>query len=365
MSLSTVFYPWATQYWHLWLCGYIYGFSCVIWDGTNNVVLIEMWKHRSPSMLVIGQLLWSVGSIVGPVMMRGYVIGNDVCPGVTQKQCETNHTYVETNSRCTEWCLNYDRRPQLKIPFLIGGSFELLGPTCYFIMFFIYRYRYVNDESVNENQLENTKEEDEDRRKKYIPKWTLLVCSTLLFSCGTVAEVQYTSFADTFFQYQPVLHLSASKSTLITATISGASSFGRVIGIFVYFYIRPQHVILVEVIITLVGLVFQILGQNQLILLWISSVIISLGFSITWISTYSFLAQYIKITDRLSGWIVGPCAIPSMVLSYFISSFMETNPSILLYICTTGVTISLMSISVANYAVRKVPRDLILNVKQQ
>ncbi|XP_054162209.1 uncharacterized protein LOC128960162 [Oppia nitens] len=368
MSLSTIFFPWATTLWQLWLCSLLYGFGVGSWNGCNNVVLVEMWKHRSPSMLLFAQFVWGVGTILGPLLVEAYVIGNDVCPGVTQEECHrqqqqhSNPTTVEPNSRCTEWCLNFDRRPQLKIPFLIGGCLELLGPLCYFIMFFVNRYRYVKDESRDDIEDEEKKREERETRKKIVPKYMILGCMSVVFSCGILAENLYNSFAATFFQYQPVLHVSASKASIISSTMNGAFSLGRFICMFVAVYVSPQNMALVELIITLGGYIFQIFGQNDLILLWISAIIISLGFSSIWISCFSFIARYMTLTDMIGGWMIGPCNITYIVLGYFISGFMTTNPSIFLYISTAGVAISIVAHIVAMISVRHVPKELLLNV---
>ncbi|XP_054161317.1 uncharacterized protein LOC128959398 [Oppia nitens] len=228
MTLTTILFPWANTLCQLWLLGFLYGLGSGCWVVSNNVVLIELWKHRSPTILLLCHTLWGLGSILGPLVVSLYIIGNDVCPGVTQQECSKH--MIESNSRCNYLCLTYDRRPLLKMPFLFGGLVYLLGLICLFIMFFVRRYHYVeNDLITKKNQLENTKHKEMDRRLKYIPKWTLLICVSIILLFGISAENLYNSFAATFFQYQPVLHISAPKASVITSSMNGAFTFGRIL----------------------------------------------------------------------------------------------------------------------------------------
>ncbi|XP_054162218.1 major facilitator superfamily domain-containing protein 4B-like [Oppia nitens] len=366
MALSTILFPWANTLWQLWLISFLYGFGVGCWNSSNNVVLIEIWKHRSPTILLLCHMLWGLGTILGPLLIEPYIIGNDVCPGVTQQDCKkhsfNNQTINEFDSQCNQWCLAYDRRPLLKIPFIIGGVLEIFGPIISFIMFFVKRYHNIKDESLDESKSDETKHEERERRLKYIPKWTILTCVSIIFLFGILVENLYNSFAATFFQYQPVLHVSASKASIITSTMNGAFTFGRVVCAIAALYVSPQNLILIELIITLGGYIFQLLGQNQLTLLWISSIILGLGFASVWVSCFSFIARYMILTDVISGWYVGPCNITYIVLGYFISHFMESNPSILLYLSIAGISISIVAHLVQMYAVRNVPRDLILNI---
>ena len=138
MSVSTIFMPWCTCLWQLYLCMFIYAFGWGSWGGCANVILIEMWKHGSPSMLQLAQFMWSLGTILGPLLVESYVIGVEICPGVRPELCDTvfntttNTTVYVANSNCTEECLQYDRRPVMKIPFLIGGLIQMIGKNFFF-----------------------------------------------------------------------------------------------------------------------------------------------------------------------------------------------------------------------------------------
>src|ERR1700743_2280648 len=88
MGLSTLFIPYSTHLWHLYFWTLIYSIGANCWNACNNVILIEMWKHRNLLVLQLAQVMCSIGTILGPLLVEPYVIGNQICPGVRPQQCE-------------------------------------------------------------------------------------------------------------------------------------------------------------------------------------------------------------------------------------------------------------------------------------
>lgn len=137
MSVSTVLLPSAAQLWHLYLCILVYGVGAGAWNAANNVILIEIWRNKSPAILLLCQFFYGIGTILGPLLSKNYVIGNMVCPGVYRWQCGRSSTSADNTSfatfvfnasdQCSEQCLTYDRRPVLRIPFLVGGLLLSVG----------------------------------------------------------------------------------------------------------------------------------------------------------------------------------------------------------------------------------------------
>ena len=140
-GLGTIFQPWSTQLWQLYVCIFVYGFGIGNWNGSNNVILIEMWQEKSPSILQFSQFIYGVGTILGPLLTERFVIGEQVCPGYfpedVPKYCYSNETLNVTDKEWCDYCLNYDRRPEVKKPLLIGGLLQLIGRS--FRNRFLYR----------------------------------------------------------------------------------------------------------------------------------------------------------------------------------------------------------------------------------
>ena len=89
-------------------------------------------------MLQFSQFIYGVGTILGPMLDQQFVLGEQVCPGILEEDLVEKHCYRNstdqaniilnnaTNLTCYD-CLHYDRRPQLKIPLMIGGCMQMLG----------------------------------------------------------------------------------------------------------------------------------------------------------------------------------------------------------------------------------------------
>ena len=129
-GLGTIFQPWSTELWHLYLCIFVYGFGIGAWNGANNVILIEMWQNKSPSMLQFSQFIYGVGTILGPLLDKNFVLGEQVCPGKFKEDIPFCHNSTIATNKTTfdcDECLYYDRRPRIKIPLMIGGMLQLIG----------------------------------------------------------------------------------------------------------------------------------------------------------------------------------------------------------------------------------------------
>ena len=97
------------------------------YDSGNAVWIIEMWNDRAPSVLQLTQMMYGLGTIVGPLITEPYVLG-DLTEGTNLTIAMVNSTNSVFNKTSDE-DINYsvDRRSNLKVPFLIGGGSTLIG----------------------------------------------------------------------------------------------------------------------------------------------------------------------------------------------------------------------------------------------
>src|SRR5262249_27610844 len=103
-----------------------------------------------------------------------------------------------------------------------------------------------------------------ERRKRFIPKWAILISMTVVLTCALCTEYLFGGFAASFFQYQPVLRLSASQASHIVATMNGAFAVGRFLSIFAVLYMSPQKMAVYQLSLSIFGYIFFIFGQNYL-----------------------------------------------------------------------------------------------------
>ncbi|CAG2178897.1 unnamed protein product, partial [Oppiella nova] len=199
-GIGTIFQPWATQLWHLYACIFIYGIGIGAWNGANNVILIEMWQNRSPSILQFSQFIYGVGTVLGPLLDQNFVLGEQICPGVFEHDClgeshiskpllesitsGANSSVLNGTDLCTPECLAYDRRPRLKIPLMIGGCLQMIGPGAMLVMYVLHKYHFFHD-----NKIEvAVTEEQKARHRQYVPTKTIVVCISLYLAFGIMSE---------------------------------------------------------------------------------------------------------------------------------------------------------------------------------
>jgi hypothetical protein len=91
------------------------------WDNGNIIWLIEMWQQRSPAILQFSQFMYGTGTMLGPLLAAPFLTGE-----LRNETITTNTSIPTTQSTIstTDINLTIDRRPKLKIPFIIGGAIQ-------------------------------------------------------------------------------------------------------------------------------------------------------------------------------------------------------------------------------------------------
>ena len=112
-------------------------------------------------------------------------------------------------------------------------------------------------------------------------------------------------------------------------------------------------------VIVFAGYIFQYFGQGQYNTLLASSIIICFGYSSIFICLFSFVGQYMEVTDKIGGLFVGSYNAVYMFLPYFIGKYVEIYPDSFLFVEFVSFCIAIISFITVLIAVRKVPLDLI------
>lgn len=121
MAFGTIFMPYATALWHLYICIFFYGFGIGAWNNSNNVWLMEMWQEKSPSVLLFSQAIYGVGTIIGPLVVRPFLTGE------FESEFDDSITTNGTTPALSEDQLAKSISDKLKTPFLIDGCIEIVG----------------------------------------------------------------------------------------------------------------------------------------------------------------------------------------------------------------------------------------------
>jgi MFS family permease len=75
MGILTALTPHSPNLWLLYLCFVLLGMSGGVCDIVNNVWLIEIWQKKSSPVLQLCHFMFGVGAIVGPLINRPYLTG--------------------------------------------------------------------------------------------------------------------------------------------------------------------------------------------------------------------------------------------------------------------------------------------------
>lgn len=106
MAITSTLVPFTRNIWQLFVCAFLFGVGAGAWITSYNVWLIEMWKGKAGQVLFLSQLMYGVGSVVGPLIDRPYLTGEP----------ENNSTIISVE----------DRRDKLTVPYLISGGVQVI-----------------------------------------------------------------------------------------------------------------------------------------------------------------------------------------------------------------------------------------------
>jgi MFS family permease len=127
MGISTALIPHSPNLWTLYLCFVLYGMSAGVWDNANNVWLIEIWQQKTSPVLQLSHFLFGVGSIVGPLIDKPYLTGEQNLELMNQTFILDLNSTINNNNKTLFIIDESERKSKLQIPFLITGIIQLIG----------------------------------------------------------------------------------------------------------------------------------------------------------------------------------------------------------------------------------------------
>ncbi|CAG2174652.1 unnamed protein product [Oppiella nova] len=300
------------------ICG-----SLCAWNNSNNVWLMEMWQHNSPSVLLFSQAIYGIGTIIGPLVVKPFLSGLSA----------GDNSGPEAINSTVDWSeLSNEVSHKLKTPFLITGLIEVIGPVLLVLLFFIKPYKYTSLSKLAEDRAVTDADKARlDEQRRIIPKKTLIVCVSIFFATGFMTENMYMDFGPSFFQFIP-LRLSAQTAADIASTMAIALTGGRFLCVFIALKVRTQYLIYVHTCIIWVGVIIQYFGQDVLGVLWASAAIICYGYSCIYVALYGFVNQYFEMTDAVGTIFIACYNSLYLFLPYIIGDNIETTPNIFMYL---------------------------------
>ncbi|CAG2104658.1 unnamed protein product, partial [Medioppia subpectinata] len=202
--------------------------------GSQAVWLIEMWADKSPPVLQLSQMLYSLGSVFGPLLVRPYLTGD-----ISHTSTTTMGSVFQTTTDISVEDINYsiDRRAKLQTPFLIAGAIAILGPIILLIMFVVKRYKVpeIGTQETDPDVVDNTVDtiaakvtQNGSMDNKLVTSGSSKIRIIFFAAC----QVCYSINAVNYFQYIPI-HMSAQRATDFMMATTAASIVGRLVSAFI------------------------------------------------------------------------------------------------------------------------------------
>ncbi|CAG2104657.1 unnamed protein product [Medioppia subpectinata] len=283
MAIFAAMAPFCTHLWLLYGCHVLAWVGAGVWESSNTVWAIELWADNSAPVLQLSYMLYGLGGILGPLIVRPYLTGD-----ISHTSTTTMGSVFQTTTDISVEDINYsiDRRAKLRTPFMIGGA---IGPILLLIMFVVKRYKVPEivtqeaDPDVVDNTVDNIEKKVSDNcladnpriiSNNKLSKIKILIIILLAMSLSfyTACEVCYSINAVNYFQYIPI-HMSAQRATDLTMATTGASTVARLVSTYISSKLGPEIMLTYH---------------------------LGLGMSAIWSTYFVFGEKYIKLTNKIT-----------------------------------------------------------------
>ncbi len=215
-------------------------------------------------------------------------------------------------------------------------------------MFLVKRYRNDSEILKNNNNCSETKLFD----RKSSPRVLSIILVSIFIAFYCVSETVYLMFSATYFQYFP-LKLTASKSAQIVSTMATSYTISRGISVLIAIKIRPQLMISYHFLIIITSIIILFFGQNSITLVWVGSLSLSFGYSPVYPSIFSYINQYLVITDRIGTIFVFSTATITMFAPFVLGTYIEKFAVVYIISIITTLSISILLFIIILYIIWK------------
>ena len=213
-------------------------------------------------------------------------------------------------------------------------------------MFLIKSYKKPSQTTKHKEEVVHVFDRSGSQRKLFI----ILVSVFLAFYF--CSENLYLKFSATYFQNIP-LKLSASEAAELFLWMTVSHTCGRVISVFVAFKVKPEIMITYHSIILIISLISLYLVENSLTYLWVSSLMMSFGFSAIYPAIFAFVGQYLEMTDIIGTILSFSVTFLNLFMPFILGSFIEVYPNVFVLTIFINFSISLFLFIILQFIVMK------------
>lgn len=150
----------------------------------------------------------------------------------------------------------------------------------------------------------------------------LIILIALFLALYVAAEV---SFGGWIYSYAVAMDLAGeAQAAYLNSAFWGAFTLGRLASIPVAAYVRPQLVLLVDLLGALASVALLLFFPSSQVVAWMGTIILGLSLAAVFPTALSFAERRMPITGRVTGWFFVGASLGAMTLPWLIGQLFET-----------------------------------------
>ncbi|CAG2109152.1 unnamed protein product [Medioppia subpectinata] len=316
LGVFTLLAPLCPNVTLLILCMFLGSIGSGCFDSSNAVWVIEMWDSKSPSVLMLGQMMYGLGSILAPVLARPFV-STDTEP--------TDGTTLA--SVTTEAPIDYTyRRQQLVIPYMIAGGTTLIVPTIFLLM----RYKQPESETIKSD--EKTHQANLSQATDSGNNSLALIERALALASYNALEGVHMGSLPTYLHYLPLVNISSQRAADVMTLMTSTYTVGRLICAYISLKLRPEIMITYHTILIFISILIMQFGKTSMVAIWVANGIIGFGFCAMWTSFWILAENCAKLDNTITSIFCITATVFNLVSPFVIGPLIEKHPEVFLYL---------------------------------
>ena len=306
--------------------GLVFSFGTGTLDVAQNTWIIEMWQQHSNSVLQLAQFMFGLGMIVLPIVEGPYLTGEIAGQNLTNQNITVNNMSVHYNVTGEE------RRILLSKPFAVVGGVQL---SAMLLMFLMYCYKKYERPPIVQDNKNDTKLLESSKRMHYL----IITLISLCLGFYSSAEVCHFAYLVTYAQYK--MKMTSLDGAHLQSALSASYTMMRAAGALIALKLSPGQMIAIHLSVVISSNIVLLFCSNSLLIFWTTNIVLGAGFSTMWGSIFSFAEKYLVFGNLEGTMLTASSGGLSSVSTYFIGSFIELHPEMLIYFNLLNSLISL------------------------
>ena len=144
-------------------------------------------------------------------------------------------------------------------------------------------------------------------------------------------EQMHLQFLPTF-AVNTELDISPSSAAMMSSAAALAFTIGRGLSIPLAIKLKPQTILYTNHFLMFLGtIILAMYANSSVTMLWAGNIILGVGFSSVYASTYAFLENHIRVTNRIGSIFVFAGGFTAAVSPSMVGQYIEATPLILVW----------------------------------